>query len=283
MLFFILAGGYGKRAEPLSLIKPKPLFPLNGNPLIGILLKQLNGKGLKKGFINLHYKPDMIRDSITGETKIEYIYEKELSGSKVLTQAAGHIDDFLLVVNGDVFLDIPVVGMQEKIAAGDAAGILLLRPADRPGYPAVITAADCYVRREKNSPDLGLMYTGAALFKREVIERIDEINFFDTLDRANFKIQTMIYQGFWVDIGAPRSYFEADARYRALMKAAGDNSLSRGVTISADSTVHNSIIWENTAITDESRISGCIVTGDMALRRAVYESKIITKDNIYDL
>ncbi|MCI0471851.1 MAG: hypothetical protein L0Y73_09345, partial [Candidatus Aminicenantes bacterium] len=160
---------------------------------------------------------------------------------------------------------------------------LALRPADKPGYPAVITAAGYYVRREKNSSDPGLMYTGAALFKREAIEKIDEINFFDTLDRGNSRIQTMIYRGFWVDIGAPRSYFEADCRYRAYIKAAGDNSLSRDVAISSDSTVRHSIIWENTAISDGSRISGCIVTGDMTLRRAVYESKIITKDNVYDL
>ena len=69
MIFFILAGGYGERAKPLSLIKPKPIFPVNGQPLIRIMLKQLKDIGLKKGLINLHYMPEKIKKNIKNEKK----------------------------------------------------------------------------------------------------------------------------------------------------------------------------------------------------------------------
>jgi len=283
MFFFILAGGYGKRAQPLSLIKPKPLFPLDGTPLIRLTLEQLKKKGVEKGFINLHYKSKMIRESIAADLQINYLYENELSGSKILRQASPYVDDFLLIVNGDIFLDIPVTKMYKKIVAEECDGILLLRKSDSPGYPTVIPEDGCYARRKKNGDKGGLMYTGVALFKKKVLEKIDEINFFDTLDKSKFRIKTLLHQGLWIDIGSPKSYFEADSRYREYIKASGSNSLSKNVRISSDSNVKNSIIWENTTIASKSGISNCIVTGDLKLENVSYRDKIITKDNIYDL
>lgn len=283
MLFFILAGGYGKRAEPLSLIKPKPLFPLNGTPIIRIILEQLKQKGLNRGFINLHYKPRMIRDCTAGDMKIKYLYEEELSGSMILNEAARSMDDVLLVVNGDIFLDIPAAEMQEKMSAAGCDGILLLRRSDKPGYPTIILKDGCYVKRKKNGDPHGLMYTGTALFKKKVIERIDRINFFETLDKGEFRIMTVIYRGLWLDIGDPLSYFGADAAYREFIKAPGSNSLSPQVRISADSQVKNSIIWENSNISSGSKITNCIVTGNVELNNATYADKIISENEIYDL
>ena len=81
--FFILASGYGKRAYPLSLIKPKPLFPLNGIPLLEIMLKKLKESGLDNGFINLHHKPELIRENVHVDSKIKFFYEEKLSGNKM--------------------------------------------------------------------------------------------------------------------------------------------------------------------------------------------------------
>ncbi|MFC2155134.1 sugar phosphate nucleotidyltransferase [Acidobacteriota bacterium] len=282
MLFFILAGGYGKRAQPLSLIKPKPLFPLDGTPLTRLTLKQLKKKGVEKGFINLHYKSRMMKENLPGDLQIEYLYEEKLSGSKILRQAAPYIDDFLLIVNGDISLDIPVTKMYKKIVAEACDGILLFRKSDSPGYPTVILEDGCYVRRKKNGGKGCLMYTGVALFKKPVLEKIDEINFFDTLDKSKFRIKPLMHRGIWLDIGSPRSYFEADSMYRKHIKSPGSNSLSKNVQISSDSKVKNSIIWENTTINNKSNISNCIITGDMALKNAHYSGKIITKEHVYD-
>lgn len=277
MQFFILAGGYGKRAEPLTFFKPKPLLPLAGVPIIEIILNQLEQKGLKKGFINLHYKAEMLRDSIAAGLQITYLYEKELSGSKILCEAAPYIDDLLLVVNGDMFLDIPVKKMHEQMLAEDCDGVLLLRKSDKPGYPTIILKDGCYVKRKKNGEKNGLMYTGTAILRKKVIEKIDEINFFDMLDKSKFKIKTIIYQGLWLDIGTPKSYFEADSRYREYINAPGCNSISKNVQISPGAQVTNSIIWENTVIGSKCRVSNCIVTGDVKLENASYRNKIISK------
>ncbi|MCP5050737.1 MAG: NTP transferase domain-containing protein, partial [bacterium] len=131
VLFFLLAGGYGKRARPLSSIKPKPAFPLDGTPLITIMLDQLERSGLNRGIISLHWLPDAIRQCARQEERpgVTFVYEKELSGSQILTAALDSMadEDLLLVVNGDIFLEIPFQPMMEELLKDHADGILLVK------------------------------------------------------------------------------------------------------------------------------------------------------------
>jgi NDP-sugar pyrophosphorylase family protein len=293
--FFILAGGYGKRAQPLSLIKPKPLFPLNGTPLIQILLSQLQERGLREGLINLHHMPEPLRQCVEriteklGSPLIRFFYEKNLSGSRILKDAAKHMtdNDLLLVVNGDSFLDIPVEEMLDKILREQADGILLVRGNKEkdPQYKIILTKGDRFIGRKLfiGSREPGkepLMYTGISLFNRYVVRAIDEINFFDMLEKSDFNIKICNYNGPWLDIGDPKSYFESDAKYKKHLGINNSNSLSQNVFISPDSKVENSIIWENTEIKNKSVIKNCIVTGNVSLDNVHYENKIINRDSV---
>jgi NDP-sugar pyrophosphorylase family protein len=293
--FFILAGGYGKRAQPLSLIKPKPLFPLNGTPLIKILLNQLIEKGLHQGFINLHHMPVPLRHCVgkiiepPGSPVIKFFFEKNLSGSRILKEAAGHMtdNDLLLVVNGDSFLEIPVEDMLDKIIKEQADGILLVRENKEkdPQYKIILTQDNRFIGRKifTASREPGkepFMYTGISLFKRNVVRAIDEINFFDMLEKSDFNIKICNYNGPWLDIGDPKSYFESDVKYKKHLGINNTNSLSQNVFISLDSKVENCIIWENTEIKNKSVIQDCIVTGNVSLDNVHYENKIINRDSV---
>ncbi len=291
MYFFILAGGYGNRANPLSLIKPKPLFPLHGTPLIEIMLTQLQDRGLTQGFVNLHYQAEMIRESIAAipGIKVTYLYEEKLSGSRILRESLKDmdVDDFLLVVNGDTFMEIPVAKMYEKLMEKSADGVLLLRENSDPYYSSLEVKGDVFLGINKPGPGEQLkskyMYTGAALLKGNVISKIEDPSFFSSLAKNNFKINTLIYQGIWLDIGDPHSYFNANSRFKAYIQAPEDNSLSKNVHISTDSRVRYSIIWENTTITHHSNISDCIITGNLTLSNVNAASKIITCKGNHEL
>jgi len=284
MKFFILAGGYGKRAQPLSLVKPKPIFPLHGTPLIAILLSGLKTAGFTEGFINLHYKPEAVRQVIGNDPglSITYLYEKELSGSKILVQSLRHMgegEEFLFIMNGDVFLEIsriPVERMFREVRENRCDGVLLLRKNTDPVYKSVVTGNGFFKYTEINRGGESLMYTGVAIFRKKIVEKIDRIRFFDTLETHDFTIKTFVYDGIWMDIGDPRLYFEANAGYkRRLNIDSRENSLSEHVTISPGSRVSNCIAWENTAITGRSTLSNCIITGGLTLHDAEYSNKII--------
>lgn len=284
MKFFILAGGYGERARPLSLVKPKPAFPLHGTPLIKRLLDQLKEKGVNQGFINLHYKPEAIRESM-GDTpglSINYLYEKELSGSKILRQALTDMtdsDEFLWVMNGDVFLEVlkvPIEKMVYELKESHSDGALLLRENNDPAYPSVLTEKGFFQGTEKHNGKESFMYTGVALFRKKVIEKIDDIRFFNSLEKYRFKMKTFVYKDIWLDIGSPRLYFNANALYKNFLKKNTDvNSLSENVTISNNSHVNNCIVWENTEISGSSVLSNCIVTHNLTLKGVKYKEKIV--------
>ena len=293
--FFILAGGYGKRAQPLSLIKPKPLFPLDGTPLIKILLRQLQERGLCEGFINLHHMPDPLRQCVEeiieppGSPVIHFFYEKNLSGSRILNEAAQHMtdNDLLLVVNGDSFLEIPVEEMLDKVLREPADGILLVRENKEkdPQYKIILSKDDRFIGRKlfTGSSEPGkepLMFTGISLFNKNVVRAIHEINFFDMLEKSDFNIKICHYTGPWLDIGDPKSYFESDSQYKNYLGIENQNSLSENVFISPDSVVKNCIIWENTKIKNKSVIKNCIVTGNVLLDNVRYENKIINRDSV---
>lgn len=280
--FFILAAGYGDRAVPLSLVKPKPLFPLHGKPLIEILLKQLKDLDLKSGFINLHYKHRLVKKSINIDININYLYEEELSGSKILRESINYLDDFLLIINGDVFLNIPIRKMVRKVLQTNSDGVLLIRKSSRSDCPSIKVKGDKYLGRKKWEGRDDFMYTGVSLLKKDVLKKIDDINFFDTLSFHNFKIRTLTYDGIWLDIGEPGLYFEANFKYKNYINDYNSNSVSENVTISSDSIVKDSIIWENSVIDNNSIISNSIVVGNLRLSNVNYNKKIITKDRIFE-
>jgi mannose-1-phosphate guanylyltransferase len=289
--FFILAGGYGKRAQPLSLVKPKPVFPLDGTPLLQIMLKQLTKKGLGEGFINLHHFSGAVRqcaETMPGKPPVQFLYEEELSGSRILKGALPGMakENLLLVVNGDIFLDIPVEEMLRQVVDNrDTDGVLLVRRNKETDarYKAVLTGGNIFIGRkihdgsDSESISESLMYTGAALFKKKVIQAIADINFFDSLERQKFRIKVLPYDGIWLDIGDPPSYMEANFAYKSYVKAnsVDSNSLSANVFISPGSMVEHSIIWENTQIKNESKIKNCIVTGNISLDHVRCENHII--------
>jgi len=287
--FFILAGGYGQRAQPLSFIKPKPVFPLDGTPLIRIMLQRLMDQGLEWGFINLHYMPEAVRACVeTMPTKpaIHFLYEQYLSGSRILAQSLKWGDhELLLVTNGDCFLEIPVEEMLRALQTGGADGVILVRPnkEQNPAYKAILTGKETETdffkgrmehRGVKTAPGT-LMYTGTALFTREALSKIDDTNLFDSLEKYRLKIKTLLYDGTWLDIGDPRSYRESNFIYKNYIRSPGSNSLSENVTISSDSNVKNSIIWENTEIKNHTRLSNCIVTGNTILDHLHSRNSII--------
>lgn len=292
MQFFILAGGFGKRVMPLSLFKPKPVFPLDGIPLLHILLDQLEAAGLTRGFINTHHLPGMVEEcarawpGFGGKLNARFLYEKELSGSRILSAAVDELENNepLLSLNGDTFMEIPLDAMTKEMEKGDVDGVLVARENFNPKYNGLLTDENGFftVRKihDKSKPldEPALMYTGAAMFKRHVLKHFKDRSFFDSLEQRElrFNLKVLAYGGPWLDIGSPASYLEADNGYKKYKGTGAGNSFSANVTVSGDSTVEGSVIWENTEIRGGSVIRNCVVTGNMILDGVRYENQSVT-------
>ncbi len=285
MKFFILAGGYGRRAEPLSLVKPKPAFPFGGVPLLALMLGRLRGLGCSAGFVNLHHLGSQVISAAGDRSGIRFIEENELSGSRVLTRALPFLDEDLLAVNGDTFMDIPLGEMARRAQAPEVDGVLLAR-SDRSGrYARLLCDGDRFLDNAPPGPEgeAALMYAGAALFKRRAVAKVDEINFFASIRRQGLNFQVVPHDGVWLDVGTPYSYFQAHGDYMDRRGRPGGNGISPGVEVSSAAQIRRSILWENTRVGPGVSLSSCIVTGDLALESGDHSRQIVSRLGIFPL
>ena len=57
----ILAGGKGKRFNPFSFVIPKPLMPINQNPILMYLINAFKKNNFKNFFISTGYQAELIK------------------------------------------------------------------------------------------------------------------------------------------------------------------------------------------------------------------------------
>ncbi len=109
----ILAGGKGKRFNPFSFVIPKPLMPINENPIILYLIKSFKRFKFKNFYISTGYQSELIKTYLGSGKKfnvnIRYYDENKALGT------AGPIynikkdikkDEYFFLINGDIYTEI---------------------------------------------------------------------------------------------------------------------------------------------------------------------------------
>ncbi len=66
---FIMAGGRGERLMPFTSILPKPLIPINGTPIIKLIIDSFDMNKTKNIFVSVNYKYSIIKSYLNSETK----------------------------------------------------------------------------------------------------------------------------------------------------------------------------------------------------------------------
>jgi len=106
-----LAAGLGTRLLPLTKKKPKPLFPILGQPLIDILIQRLQAAGCGGVIINTHHLAHQI-DAFVQEKHydmdVQTCHEPTILGTGgAIKNVESFVDEApFLVINGDIFTDI---------------------------------------------------------------------------------------------------------------------------------------------------------------------------------
>lgn len=103
----ILAAGLGKRLRPLTLTTPKPLLPLQGIPIIEMVLNRLRQQGVRKIVVNTHYLADQLHQYLAQVLDLEILisYEPELleTGGAVINVLSEFSGQPFFAINADVW------------------------------------------------------------------------------------------------------------------------------------------------------------------------------------
>jgi len=105
-----MAGGKGTRMAPYTQVLPKPLVPVDGAPILEIILRQLGERGFNRITICVGYLGDLIRayfgDGSRLGLEIDFRSETEPLGTAGPLKQVSGVDEPILVVNGDIFTDL---------------------------------------------------------------------------------------------------------------------------------------------------------------------------------
>lgn len=107
----IQAGGLGTRLKPYTMILPKPLMPIDNQPVLELLLKWLRRNGTRDAYITTGHLGHLIAavcgDGSQWDMRISYTREAVPLGTVgALTLLRDDLDGTFLMLNGDVLTDL---------------------------------------------------------------------------------------------------------------------------------------------------------------------------------
>ncbi|VTR93886.1 mannose-1-phosphate guanyltransferase : Uncharacterized protein OS=uncultured bacterium GN=ACD_20C00350G0017 PE=4 SV=1: NTP_transferase [Gemmata massiliana] len=185
MKAMVLCAGFGTRLGALTRETPKPMLLLAGRPVLDYVLRHLARHGFDDIVVNLHFRPEMIRDYCGDGSrfgvKLTYSYEAEPLGTAGAVRAVA--DHFrggpFLVQYGDVLTAHDLGALRAAHAArGALATILTHRRAG--SNSVVVVGADERVERflerpteeERRGVDSDRVFSGVLLAEPDVLDLI---------------------------------------------------------------------------------------------------------------
>ena len=227
MKAIIMAGGEGKRLKPVSGEKPKPLVNLCGKPVMEHIILLLKKHGITDICASLKYRPNDIKEHFGDGSrlgvKLQYRIEAAALGTAggVKNCEDFYGDEDFLVISGDAACDFDLSALIEEHERIKPAVTLALYPHPEPlRYGLALCDSESCIRTFIEKPDwsrvvTNLVNTGIYIVSpkaMELVPRNTEFDFakelFPKLLEADEKLLGCPLDGYWCDIGTPKSYYE---------------------------------------------------------------------------
>jgi mannose-1-phosphate guanylyltransferase len=300
---FVLGAGLGKRLRPLTLVRPKPLIPIFGKPLITFALDHLCAVGVESFVINTHHLPgqfeDFFADAHYAGRRLRLVYEADLleTGGGMKNAEAWIGKDPFLVYSGDILTDIDVQSLIEEHFRKGNDVTLALRTT---GLAAGLTlSADGRVTDIKTGSGHagGYDFANVSVWNAEIFRRIPpdrRLSFVPVLADwigRNGKIGGVVLnEREWFNIGSRAEYLAVhrtiserlwkpdylsardwpvkvaqSATIESTAQFSGFYSVGASCVIESDAVIENSILWEGAKIKSQAILRGCVVAGSLVI------------------
>ncbi|EAH7090767.1 D-glycero-D-manno-heptose 1-phosphate guanosyltransferase [Campylobacter coli] len=217
MQAIVLAGGLGTRLRSVVQDLPKPMAPINGEPFLAFVLEHLKKQGITEVILSVSYKYELIQEYFKDEfhgMRIRYNIEKELLGTGgAIKDALKLIKNEVYVLNGDTFFDIDLKKLVLSNSNKICIALKQIQNFDRYGTVNIDKQGLVTSFEEKVFKKQGLINGGIYLLKKDIFDKFDlEKKFsFEEFLQENYKslkIQTQIFDDYFIDIGIPEDYIK---------------------------------------------------------------------------
>ena len=181
----VLAAGFGKRLNPLTLSCPKPLLKVGNETLLFNALNFLELAGIEQVVINVHYLAEQIEDYIDNKKfkmKIDIIRENDQildTGGGILNAIEKFSNEPFLTINPDTIWNpeyLKEVDMMERIFFENKESQCLILVVNKKRSFDTSIIGDFELNQKlinrKNKNNLDYIYTGLQIIKPEVFLNI---------------------------------------------------------------------------------------------------------------
>lgn len=221
----IMAGGLGKRLEPLTNDCPKPMLKIGEKPVLQTMLEQFIRQGFSRFCISVNYRSKQIKDYFGDGSKfgaeIHYIDEKKRMGT------AGSLSLFpfetrepILVINGDVLTKLNFGQLVDFHCDHQVkATIAVTTYGYQVPYGVIKANHDRLVGFEEKPVYASFINAGIYVLEPETLDyvpknsRFDMNSLFEALLKNREQVCVFPIREYWVDIGEMKSYNQACKDY----------------------------------------------------------------------
>lgn len=231
MKAIILAGGKGTRLEPYTTVFPKPLMPIDGIPILEVIVRQLAHFWIKEMAFAVSQQSEPLLSAYFGNgkrygVKIHYSKEEKPLGTAGPLSIIPHLPETFLVMNGDILTTlnyhkliqyhrqhrgvITIAMSQKKVQL--ELGIMEFDRAHQ------LTQ---YIEKPELSYSVSM---GIYVFEKRVLQWIPSRKYLDfpeliqRLIKQKAKVVCYPSDDFWLDIGRHEDYEEAQKKFQEMRK-----------------------------------------------------------------
>ena len=227
----ILAGGLGTRLRSAVPDLPKCMAPVAGKPFVSYVIDYFQLQGINELIFALGYKSEIIIDYIHQQypnLKAAFSIEQELlgTGGAIRLACRQATDENVLVLNGDTIFKIDLKKLCNFHLSSSADCTLSLKPMkdfDRYGVVELDGNNRIINFKEKQHYNSGLINGGVYALNANAILNEDlpdkfsfEKEYLESLYTSR-KIFGQIQNGYFIDIGVPSDYDQAQKDFQTVI------------------------------------------------------------------
>ncbi len=226
----IMAGGLGKRLNPLTDHCPKPMLTIGEKPILETMLSNLLEQGFRQFCISVNYKAEQIKDYFGDGSRwgAEILYiqeEKKLGTAGPLSLFPVKTEKPIVVMNGDVLTKLRLDQLIDFHNSHRSHTTIAVRSYDyQVPYGVIKSSKDRLIGFEEKPVYTSLVNAGIYAMNPEVIDMIPKGSYFDMdqLLRAMLSnhepLSIFPIREYWIDIGTMEDFNQAKLDYNEVFQ-----------------------------------------------------------------
>lgn len=226
----LMAGGLGRRLEPLTENCPKPLLKVGDKPLLETILESFAEQGFRHFYIAVNYKAEMIKrhfgDGSRWAVEVKYLQEgKSLGTAGALGLLPNKPEKPLLLMNGDILTQMnygKLLDFHNKNLA--EATVCVKEYNNQIPYGVVTVKKNRLLKIEEKPQHRFFISGGIYVFNPAVLDYVPTGSSLDipvllkTLLAQGKKIAAFPIREYWIDIGRFDDYEKANNDFTKVFK-----------------------------------------------------------------